>query len=525
MTLYLSDLDGTLLNYAAKLKPRAAEMLNRFIRKGGVFSYATARRIQTAAPIMKAVSLNIPVITLNGVVLADPETGKSIFTEYISCEILTIAKNFIIQNKETPLVYATVDGMERIAFLKNSNEAVQIFNKSRSGDPSRYACDDYDELFRGEIYYIAMMNTNSKTNALNTVFNADSGFTSVCYSDTYDNRLTFYDIWSAKASKSSAALKLKEITGADRIIVFGDNVNDIPMFEIADECYAVENAVPELKAIATGIISSNEEMGVAVFIEKRTAKIWDYAPPVGSVPNKVRFAAAIQETANVENQGIGTLNEKSIHAALKRYFSETPDLEAKIGTFVADAAGESGIFEIQTADWGKLNKKLDVFLEASHVTVVYPFEERVHIININEQTGGFLKNSVRNNKDLTKFFLELYRIKGFLTHPNLTVCLVGLEIEKFRYINPAKPRKKGLSIKKPLALLSETYLNCGDDYRMFLPQDLPELFTKKNFRNSLIPEILEYMSVIQKRGKKGNELIYSVSPQSFSPPYLRPRNP
>lgn len=39
-------------------------------------------------------------------------------------------------------------------------------------------------------------------------------------------------------------------------------------FEIADEAYAVENAVSELKAVATGIIGSNENDGVAKYLQK-----------------------------------------------------------------------------------------------------------------------------------------------------------------------------------------------------------------------------------------------------------------
>jgi hydroxymethylpyrimidine pyrophosphatase-like HAD family hydrolase len=35
------------------------------------------------------------------------------------------------------------------------------------------------------------------------------------------------------------------------------------MFRISDECYAVENAVDELKKYATGIIRSNDKDGVA----------------------------------------------------------------------------------------------------------------------------------------------------------------------------------------------------------------------------------------------------------------------
>jgi len=52
-------------------------------------------------------------------------------------------------------------------------------------------------------------------------------------------------------------------------VVFGDGLNDIPMFEIADEAYAVAGALDELKQHATGIIGSNEEDAVANFLKKR----------------------------------------------------------------------------------------------------------------------------------------------------------------------------------------------------------------------------------------------------------------
>ena len=56
--------------------------------------------------------------------------------------------------------------------------------------------------------------------------------------------------------------------GCDKVISFGDAVNDIPMFEISDEAYAVENAVEELKAVADGIIESNENDGVAKWLKE-----------------------------------------------------------------------------------------------------------------------------------------------------------------------------------------------------------------------------------------------------------------
>lgn len=55
-------------------------------------------------------------------------------------------------------------------------------------------------------------------------------------------------------SKSHAIEQLKNYLGCDKVIVFADGYNDIDMYEIADESYAVENAEDELKDIETSII-------------------------------------------------------------------------------------------------------------------------------------------------------------------------------------------------------------------------------------------------------------------------------
>ncbi len=51
-----------------------------------------------------------------------------------------------------------------------------------------------------------------------------------------------------------------------RLVVFGDQVNDLDMFKAADEALAVANAIPALKQQATEIIDTNEEDGVARYI-------------------------------------------------------------------------------------------------------------------------------------------------------------------------------------------------------------------------------------------------------------------
>ena len=68
------------------------------------------------------------------------------------------------------------------------------------------------------------------------------------------------------ASKANAAKQLAGLLNCDRIVAFGDGVNDAALFDIADESYAVSNAVDIIKQRATGILGANDDDGVAKFL-------------------------------------------------------------------------------------------------------------------------------------------------------------------------------------------------------------------------------------------------------------------
>lgn len=74
------------------------------------------------------------------------------------------------------------------------------------------------------------------------------------------------------ATKAAAIQRVQELCGCQRVIVFGDSVNDIPMFRMADEAYATQNAIGELKAIATAAIGDNNADGVARWLEAHCSK-------------------------------------------------------------------------------------------------------------------------------------------------------------------------------------------------------------------------------------------------------------
>lgn len=74
-TLYVSDLDGTLLHSDASLSEYTAQTINGLLAKGMLFSYATARSYRTASQVTKKLDARIPLIVYNGTFVIDNATG------------------------------------------------------------------------------------------------------------------------------------------------------------------------------------------------------------------------------------------------------------------------------------------------------------------------------------------------------------------------------------------------------------------------------------------------------------------
>lgn len=86
------------------------------------------------------------------------------------------------------------------------------------------------------------------------------------YKDTYNDNLWLLEVFAPGVSKAEGIKRLREKTGAERLVVFGDNLNDIPMMREADLAVAVANALPQTKAAADIVIGPNTDDSVVKFI-------------------------------------------------------------------------------------------------------------------------------------------------------------------------------------------------------------------------------------------------------------------
>lgn len=266
-TLYLSDLDGTLLRPDVSVSPYTAEVINRFVRSGGNFSYATARSHITASKATAGLDTEFPVITYNGAFIINNATKEILLSNFFSADDAAYVRNELTRHGVFPVTYAYIKGSERFSFIESAvTKAMRHFLDCRIGDIRRREAIDPDELYCGDMFYFACMDDEEVLRPINEVFKSDGRFNCIYQKDIYSGE-QWCEILPAKATKANAALQLKELIGCERIVSFGDGMNDLSLFEISDECYAVANAVPELKAVATDVIGSNREDGVARWLE------------------------------------------------------------------------------------------------------------------------------------------------------------------------------------------------------------------------------------------------------------------
>ena len=265
-TLYVSDLDGTLLRSNEVTSEYTNSVINRLTDKGMVFSYATARSLITAKKVTRGIRAKIPLIVYNGAFVIDNATEEILIANYFDESVNQVLDD-LFTNNIYPIVYAYIEGKERFSFVPElCTTGMNKFLDSRSGDIRTNVVKTPDDLKSGDIFYITCIDEPSKLKPLYDKYK--DIFHCVYQRDICTNE-QWLEIMPQAASKSNATKQLQKLLSCDRLVVFGDGKNDIDMFELADESYAVSNAHEDLKKCATGIILSNDEDGVTKWLDSR----------------------------------------------------------------------------------------------------------------------------------------------------------------------------------------------------------------------------------------------------------------
>lgn len=263
--LYVSDLDGTLLRSDETISGYSCEVINQLTKKGILFSYATARSYVTAKKVTKGLHAKIPLIVYNGAFVIDNITEEILISNYFRNDIHEVLEE-LFDNEIYPIVYSYIDAVEYFSFIPmKCKKGMRDFLNTRKGDRRWREVQNTEDLKRGNMFYVTCIDEKEK---LEPFFEKYKDRYHIVFQQDIYTKEQWLEIMPREASKSNAVLQLKEKLGCKKVISFGDAANDIDMFQISDEAYAVANASDELKQAATEIIGGNDEDGVARWLAK-----------------------------------------------------------------------------------------------------------------------------------------------------------------------------------------------------------------------------------------------------------------
>ena len=342
-TLYVSDLDGTLLRSDETLSETTISTLNKLVDEGALFTYATARSSSTAGKITVGLRTDFPVVVYNGVFVMIPSTGVVLSSATFTDDEVNCVKSVLEKEGVSAIVYSLIDGRERVSWNINKvNPGMQRYLDSRKGDRRLRALESDDDLFEGQVYYFTLIAAEGELDAVYETFKDHRSFTCTHQKDIYNDDY-WCEIMPKKATKANGIERLKEILHCDRVVSFGDAINDLPMFRMSDECYAVENAAAELKEKATAVIGSNNHDAVAKWIER------DFYM-------EKEKAALLQ---NLRDLGINKGDTLLVHSSIKSIGTKlTPD---DIISILQEAVGEEGNLLLPALSYDYVTPEQPVF--------------------------------------------------------------------------------------------------------------------------------------------------------------------
>ena len=223
--------------------------------------------------------------------------------------------------------------------------------------------------------------------------------------------------------------------------------------------------------------------------------------------------------------GIGTRNERSLHASLKQWYAQPGDtFEVPVGGYIVDIVREGQLIEIQTRNFSAIGRKLRRLLEGYPVHLIFPVAQEKWVVQVTacgKQQLSRRKSPRRGS--VLYLFEELVRIPDLMDrlHFTLEVLLIGEEEVRCRDGKGSR-RRKGVSVqdRRLIDVREQVRFEKPEDFLVLLPPGLEHPFSNKHLAHRLgvpvyqaqkITYCLRKMRAIDVSGKQRNELLFAVA--------------
>lgn len=267
--LFLTDLDGTLLNAESTVSDESVSLINDAIARGALVSVATARTPATVVPLLRKLNLKLPLIVMTGAAMWDPLRQQFIEPKFIAPESIADIRQICQRHSINPFVYTISDNRLIHTYYNGTmSKREQSFIDERSHLPLKRVHIDHPDGLLNIPSTVLMFAIGEKERIFQCAeeLREKSQSTVSAYLDIFNRKVAFLEVFAPGVSKASAMCRLMEICAARHATVFGDNLNDLAMMEAADHSVAVGNAFDIVKQSASETIGPNTSDAVARYI-------------------------------------------------------------------------------------------------------------------------------------------------------------------------------------------------------------------------------------------------------------------
>ncbi|MDO5137940.1 MAG: HAD family hydrolase [Oscillospiraceae bacterium] len=261
--LFATDLDRTLVDDSGRISAFTMDTIRNCMGEGFLFTFATGRQASAMWRLRDIIPVNAPAICSNGSEIVDVFTGKVYHRETVPSDFILEFVEFCLKNgidfdcRADKYECANVECVYLPVMLRRQKEAL-----AAGRDPQGiFYIRDVSELPNGG-EYVKLLAWTPNDRILHMVREFCDGYPEVTTTSSVKG---LFEIAPAGNSKGSGVTHLCEVLGLnkDEVCVFGDYINDLPMFRAAGMSVAVDNADDQVKQRATFVTDSNNDDGVA----------------------------------------------------------------------------------------------------------------------------------------------------------------------------------------------------------------------------------------------------------------------
>ncbi|WP_341677575.1 HAD family hydrolase [Niveibacterium sp. SC-1] len=273
-SLYVSDLDYTLLDASGYLSDRSLAALSRWIGEGLQFTVASARAPTSIREGLRGLPLTLPVISMNGACITDLASGRHLEIRSLTRELAQTLLDELTGAGLNPLIISSDGEHDAVRFTALANAGITGYVRDRQalGD-TRLRLDEAPECALDEtVIGLTLILEAARAGAAVALLRERHGERIQCMHMTATHQPGFHwiSITAPGVNKGSALARLRERCGANvSVFAYGDDVQDVSLLTAADRAVAVANAKPAVRAVAHEHTEAHHEDGVVRHIARR----------------------------------------------------------------------------------------------------------------------------------------------------------------------------------------------------------------------------------------------------------------